>query len=257
MAYVFEDPNCVYCARFDRDVAPLVSSGRLQLKIVLVAFLKPSSHGRAAAIWKSQSPVDAMLRNVDGFHSMREEGGLPPVVPNAKDLRALDEHMTLLQRLGAVSTPSVLYRRGDHWVVSRGIEPSSLGSMAAPRRIPQPPLPSLSMHFGGQQITAEIARTESQMETGLMGRESLAPDHGMLFVFPTVQRVCMWMKDTSIPLSVAFLDAKGRVINTAEMAPQTLNAHCSDEGARYALEMPSGWMPAHRIRHGDVVQGLP
>lgn len=257
MAYVFEDPNCVFCARFDREVAPLVSSGRLQLKIVLVAFLKPSSHGRAAAIWRSQSPVDAMLRNADGFHSLREEGGIQPDTPNAKELRALDEHMALLQRLGAVSTPSVLYRRGDQWVVSRGIDPHSLESMAAPSGIPQPVLPTLPLYFGGQRITAEVARTDPQLEVGLMGRDSLSPDHGMLFVFPSVQRVCMWMKDTKIPLSVAFLDTKGRVINTAEMAPQTLNAHCSNEGARYALEMPSGWMPVRRIQHGDVVQGLP
>lgn len=103
-------------------------------------------------------------------------------------------------------------------------------------------------------ITAEVADTASKRMTGLMNREYLPDHNGMLFIFPTTDRHCMWMKNTPLPLSVAFLDEAGRIINIADMSPKTLTAHCAAGPARYALEMNAHWFSARKIVAGDQVQ---
>jgi uncharacterized membrane protein (UPF0127 family) len=255
-AYVFEDPNCLFCARFDQAAAPLVATGRLRLKVVLVAFLKPDSAGRAAAIWREPSPADALLRNVDRFRDFVEEGAIAPAPATEADRRALDLHLALLRRVGPVETPTVLFRQGNGWVVASGFQKGIFRDIVSPGRIPQPLLPTAVLRLGAATVTAEVARTPAQLETGLMGRAALAPDHGMLFIFPAAQRVCMWMKDTRIPLSVAFIDGAGRIVNTSEMRPETLDSHCSSGAARYALEMGSDWFAAHGVLPGARVGGL-
>ena len=100
-------------------------------------------------------------------------------------------------------------------------------------------------------ITVELADTASARMIGLMHRRKLPENDGMLFIFPAPGIHCMWMKDTVIPLSVAFLDEMGKIINLAEMVPETLIPHCSVSAARYALEMNSGWFTARKIKVGD------
>jgi uncharacterized membrane protein (UPF0127 family) len=102
----------------------------------------------------------------------------------------------------------------------------------------------------GHRIEAELADTPAARDRGLMFRAALPPDHGMLFVYPDDARHCMWMRNTYVPLSVAFLDAQGRVINTDEMAPQTDLSHCAAAPARYVLEMPAGWFERHGVGAG-------
>jgi uncharacterized membrane protein (UPF0127 family) len=92
---------------------------------------------------------------------------------------------------------------------------------------------------------------------GLMHRRMLPENRGMLFVFPNVAYHGMWMKNTFIPLSVAFIDDKGVIINIEDMQPQTLNAHCAKKSARFALEMNQGWFRQKNIRPGVLVTGLP
>ncbi len=118
-------------------------------------------------------------------------------------------------------------------------------------------LPVLRLRIGGHAVVAEVASTPRQRETGLMERRSLAPDHGMLFVFRHDQDVCMWMKDTYLPLSVAFIDAGGAIRNLADMRPLTLDTHCASGAVRYALEMPLGWFAGHQVAPGARVLGLP
>jgi len=117
-------------------------------------------------------------------------------------------------------------------------------------------VPLLELSAGVHRIEAEVANTGSGRMVGLMRREYLAPQHGMLFVFDGDARHCMWMKNTLIPLSVAFLDANGKVINVEDMEPQTENNHCAAKPARYALEMNAGWFHKRGIGPGLAVSGI-
>jgi uncharacterized membrane protein (UPF0127 family) len=117
-------------------------------------------------------------------------------------------------------------------------------------------LPVVELGVGMHLIHAELAADDPSRMRGLMFRESLAPNQGMLFVFDETTTHCMWMKNTLIPLSVAFLDDSARVINVAEMAPQTENAHCASRPARYALEMERGWFAQRGVGPGAQIRGV-
>src|SRR5436190_11811669 len=117
-------------------------------------------------------------------------------------------------------------------------------------------LPTVELSIKGHRLVAEVAATEATRSTGLMNRFSLQPDHGMLFVFRQPQPQAFWMKNTYVPLSIAFVDAGGRILNIDDMAPQTENPHPSRGLALYALEMKKGWFAAHGIGVGDRVEGV-
>ena len=117
-------------------------------------------------------------------------------------------------------------------------------------------LPTVQLKIKGQAIRAEVAATESSRTTGLMHRFSLRPDSGMLFVFSAPQALVFWMKNTYVPLSIAFIGSDGRILNIEDMAPQTEDGHRSRGMALYALEMKKGWFAAHDIGAGDRVEGL-
>lgn len=118
-------------------------------------------------------------------------------------------------------------------------------------------LPIMKLSILDHVITVELADTASARMTGLMHRTHLSENSGMLFVFPESGIHCMWMKDTALPLSVAFVDETGKIINLAEMIPETLTPHCAARAARYALEMNSGWFEQGKIRAGDQIAGIP
>lgn len=118
-------------------------------------------------------------------------------------------------------------------------------------------LPTTKLKIGNQTVTAEIAATEASRTHGLMNRASLPNGHGMIFVFDTVDVYCFWMKDTTLPLSIAFIDDRGTVINTDDMQPLSEAAHCPLGAIRYALEMKQGWFAAHHVAAGSQVSGLP
>lgn len=119
------------------------------------------------------------------------------------------------------------------------------------------PLPATTLAVGKHKLTAEVAASPEQRATGLMYRFSLKPDHGMLFVFERPEPLGFWMKNTYIPLSIAFIDARGRILNIEDMAPQTETTHWSQGPALYALEMRKGWFVERGISPGDPVVGLP
>ncbi len=118
-------------------------------------------------------------------------------------------------------------------------------------------LPLTPLVIGTVKLQAEVANTPGQREIGLMHRFSLAPDHGMIFVFPTPQPLGFWMRNTYIPLSIAYLDPSGVILNIEDMAPQDDTTHWSRGAAQYALEMRKGWFSERGVRAGDRVQGLP
>jgi len=105
-------------------------------------------------------------------------------------------------------------------------------------------------------IRAEVADNFSSRMQGLMRRTSLPPNGGMLFVFDEDGIQCMWMKNTLIPLSVAFIDARGAIINIADMQPHSEQPHCAARPARYALEMTQRWFAQRGIRAGARLRGL-
>ena len=116
--------------------------------------------------------------------------------------------------------------------------------------------PTLTLNAGIHLIHAEVANTAPSRTQGLMFRKWLGANSGMLFVFPDLDRHCMWMKNTFVPLSVAFVDERSMILNIADMKPQTENSHCAVSPARYALEMNQGWFAAKGIKPGGKISGL-
>ena len=102
-------------------------------------------------------------------------------------------------------------------------------------------------------VNVEIATTTAELEKGLMNRTAMGEDHGMLFVFPVEQQLSFWMKDTLIPLSVAFIDSNGRIVDIQDMQPQDLTNHNSVEPAKYALEVNQGFFEKRGVKAGDEV----
>jgi len=128
--------------------------------------------------------------------------------------------------------------------------------VAAPA-LAQQPLPVIQLNAGMHLIRAEVAADYGSRMTGLMHRSSMPSNAGMLFIFDDNERQCMWMKNTLLPLSVAFIDESGTVINIEDMAPQTEDSHCAARPSRYALEMNRGWFAARGIKAGSRLGGIP
>jgi hypothetical protein len=117
-------------------------------------------------------------------------------------------------------------------------------------------LPVVELRAGMHLIRAEVAADFSTRARGLMHRKSLGPNAGMLFIFDAPALQCMWMKNTYIPLSVAFLDTQGTIINIADMQPHSEDTHCATRPALYALEMERGWFARRGITPGTKLGGL-
>jgi uncharacterized protein len=117
--------------------------------------------------------------------------------------------------------------------------------------------PHVTLSAGAIKISAEVAATQPDREQGLMYRASLGPNEGMLFVFDEIAYHCFWMKNTEIPLSIAYIDDNGVVTDVQEMAAETEDNHCPTKSGRYALEMAKGWFAANNIAPGTQLQGLP
>jgi uncharacterized membrane protein (UPF0127 family) len=114
----------------------------------------------------------------------------------------------------------------------------------------------LELAIGIHRVEAEVVNTMQGRMQGLMGRKSMPMQRGMLFVFDAEARHCMWMKNTLLPLAVAFIDDQGRIINVEEMVPETEQSHCAAKPARYALEMNIGWFRNRRLGPGTLLSGM-
>lgn len=117
-------------------------------------------------------------------------------------------------------------------------------------------MPRVELTATFHRIEAEVAADQASRMQGLMHRKTMAANQGMLFVFPITERHCMWMRNTFLPLSVAFLDNQGTILNIEEMKPQTETNHCASAPARFALEMNRGWFAEKGIKPGQRIGGL-
>lgn len=118
------------------------------------------------------------------------------------------------------------------------------------------PLPVKQLTVGMHVIRAEVASNYENRARGLMYRKELAPNAGMLFVFPHPAVQCFWMRNTLIPLSIAFIADDGMIIDIIDMTPMTENSHCSSSAVRLALEMEQGWFAKRGITIGKKIGGL-
>lgn len=126
-----------------------------------------------------------------------------------------------------------------------------------PPSVPGARLPVEWLEVGPHRISAEIARLPGERERGLMYREELPPDHGMLFVFPRERILGFWMRNTTIPLSIAYADSAGRILRIADLEPLDERPVSSVGPARYALEMRRGWFREHGVAVGTHIRGIP
>ncbi len=133
------------------------------------------------------------------------------------------------------------------WSAALGLVLSTSGSQAQG---------VLELSAGIHRIRAELANTDDSRTEGLMYRKSMPANNGMLFVFDQTAKHCMWMRNTLIPLSVAFLDGQGLIINVEEMLPRTENNHCAAKSAKFALEMNSGWFKSRGLGAGMPIVGI-
>lgn len=117
-------------------------------------------------------------------------------------------------------------------------------------------MPMMELSAGFHRVEAEVAATDPNRQLGLMNRKAMPPQHGMLFVFDHENTHCMWMRNTLLPLSVAFMDAGGVIINIEDMQPQTEDNHCARRPARFALEMNLGWFAQRGIKPGMKLNGI-
>jgi len=115
----------------------------------------------------------------------------------------------------------------------------------------------ITLELSDQSITVEVANNERTRSKGLMYRESMPADQGMLFVFDYPHQPCFWMKNTYLPLSIAFITTQGIISSIHDMQPQSTDTHCPREPILYALEMNQGWFKKHELKPGNKIKGLP
>ncbi|MCC7484541.1 MAG: DUF192 domain-containing protein [Burkholderiales bacterium] len=117
-------------------------------------------------------------------------------------------------------------------------------------------LPEIALAVGGHKLVVEVAASDPARAQGLMHRRMLPENRGMLFVFRETALHAMWMMNTYVPLSVAFLDEKGVIINIEDMQPHTQDTHPAARPAKYALEVNQGWFRKRGIKPGARIEGL-
>ena len=122
---------------------------------------------------------------------------------------------------------------------------------------PQPRLRTVPLTAGMHVIQAELAITPLQQQTGMMFRRSMGTNEGMLFVNEGSDVRCFWMRNTLIPLAIAFIADDGTIVNIAEMKPQSDQSHCSARPVRFALEMNAGWFGKRGFKAGSKLRGAP
>ena len=131
----------------------------------------------------------------------------------------------------------------------------SLGAQA--QSGPQPKLPTTPLTIGIHVVQAELAVTPDQQATGMMFRTSMGTNEGMLFVNDDAGVRCFWMRNTLVPLTIAFIADDGTIVNTADMEPRSEKSHCSAQPVRFALEMNLGWFAKRGIKPGAKISGKP
>ena len=112
----------------------------------------------------------------------------------------------------------------------------------------------IPLYIHDREIWVEVAQTPEAQSYGLKGRKHLGKDEGMLFIFETEDYHGFWMKDTLLPLSIAFIDKDGRIVWITDMKPLTSDSHVPPRPILYALEMNKGWFSSHGVKVGDIIR---
>jgi uncharacterized protein len=134
---------------------------------------------------------------------------------------------------------------------------ATLSTLAAAQDDPQMNLQRTALQAGMHRIDAQVALSPEQRQIGLMWRKAMPAHEGMLFIFDTPSKQCFWMKNTLLPLTAAFVDEDGTIVNLEDMKPLTLEPHCSVKPVRYVLEMNKGWFAKKGIKPGTKLTGAP
>ena len=151
---------------------------------------------------------------------------------------------------------------GDHWSMLFAALLAAVVLLlpwtpaAAQASEPNPPLPHIFLQAGIHRIKAEVADSQLERSRGLMLRNALQANSGMLFVFERAALHCFWMKNTLIPLTIAFLDDDGTIVTLTDMQPHDETSNCPAKAIRYALEMDQGWFKSKGIKTGDRISGI-
>jgi hypothetical protein len=132
-----------------------------------------------------------------------------------------------------------------------------VAATAAAQTEAQPQLQTTALQAGMHMIRAEVARTPLQQQTGLMFRREMGPNEGMLFVFDQPGPRCFWMRNTLLPLTIAYIADDGGIVDLIDMQPLSEQSHCSSRPVRYALEMNQGWFAKRGIKPGFKLRGAP
>ncbi len=134
----------------------------------------------------------------------------------------------------------------------------STSALRASESAAQPELPVVSLRIGSTTLRAEVADDDTERASGLMFREALAPNSGMVFVMPQIAPASFWMKNTLIPLSIAFVDVRGTILEIHDMKPKDETpVRSTFPRVAYAIEVDQGWFSKNKIWPGDQVSGLP
>ncbi len=144
-------------------------------------------------------------------------------------------------------------------VASPTVRAQAAAAATAPAQAQGQPqnLPMIDLTAGMHRIRAQVADSGETRMIGLMHRAEMPANDGMLFVFEQLQRQCFWMKNTLMPLAIAFLADDGRIVNIDEMKANTTDSHCSASPVRYVLEMNTGWFAKKGLKAGDRISGAP
>jgi uncharacterized protein len=152
---------------------------------------------------------------------------------------------------------STLPRRWVNLALTAVLLCTGMNTLVFPQEEPQMKLQRASLSIGMHRIDAQVAVQPMERQIGLMWRKSMPSHEGMLFVFEQPSQQCFWMKNTLIPLTAAFVDDDGTIVNLADMQPQTTSPHCSAKPVRYVLEMNVGWFAKKKLKAGARISGLP
>ena len=163
--------------------------------------------------------------------------------------------MTAMSALRAISSAAAV-NGFTPMVVAIAITAVPLAPARAQSAEPNPTLPHVFLQAGIHRIKAEVADSPAERSRGLMLRKSLQQNSGMLFVFEKTALHCFWMKNTLVPLTIAFLDEDGTIVTLADMQPHDESSHCPERPVRHALEMEQGWFKGKGIKPGDRIGGI-
>jgi uncharacterized protein len=245
---------------------PLSAAAVLVLSVVLVIFMARETPLQEQ-VFSDAPATDVYTGGKTQAPRRAEEATRPeakPAAPPPKaDAPAITDELQAKKesRVGAAasSAPAGAPERDRHAADAQtNTAAEELGKRSMRPLAKQQAVRVVDLQVGNRMIRAELASTSAELARGLMYREQLAPDSGMLFLFPPRGTgTCMWMKDTRIPLSAAFIDRNGTVLKIADMQPFSETVHCADGEVRFVLELNQGTFAAAGVRPGARIGGLP